>query len=828
MIKIFLYVSLIGIFLAGVAIYLTYYRPKVEYDKTLAIAGLDAEVSIIWDDDKVPHVFANADPDLYFAIGYIHAQERLWQMTLTQLGVDGRFAEFFGTRAIPADRMSHTVGFREVAETIFEQLPDQEKQRLQRYADGVNFWVSEHPEQLPVEFSLFEFKPIAWSPIHSIGAWRLIAWEANASWKTDLTYAYLQKKNGDPGWRTFLPGTRAAIPSESPTDSLQVEADSTLVIPEQTQDSDSNTDAIALTQWLDVHRQFLSTMGRQEGHFGSNAWVVNARKSASGFPILVNDPHQSLGLPSRWYEMHVNKNGQNLTGVTIPGIPYIINGHNGSIAWAFTHLLSDQTDFFEEQLHPQNPDLFRTYGSDSLNYKPFKKVRKQLKVKDSLDVVLTIRYTDQGPLINDLVDNPIKPDRQILSMRWVGQQAGNELLALYELNWSDRLAKVTGWLPEFRVPGLSLMYADVSGNIAQFILGRFPIRTGDPVIPMPAWQQATTWSGYLSYNELPRTINPPEGFIVHANQPLESNAYIGNFYEPDSRYRVIREALNAKASLTVDELKALQLETLSAHARDNTRIIVASISKSQRSKAINEALNYLINWDYRYDKAAAAATIFELTFNNIAKNTLKDELGEAGWKAFIRSDQLPLRLTSELLAGDSELFDNKQTPWRENRDSVIQRSMRESVRYLIDSLGTQTIQWRWENVHSLVLQPPSIEALIPQAEWHHIDRIIQHQFVRGPFGMQGHTTSPINGQYRWDAPYEMIVGASHRRIVDLSNLNQSWSILPGGQSGNPLQDSYDNQLDQWIEGQYRLFEHASDFRFKENLPVTRLLPKQPE
>jgi len=820
-IKIFLYVSLIGILLIGVAIYLTYYRPAVEYDKTLEISGLDAEVSIVWDDDKVPHVFASSDADLYFAVGYIHAQERLWQMTITQLGVDGRFAEFFGTKAISFDRLSLTVGFRQVAESIYKQLPEQEKQRLQRYADGVNHWIAEHPEQLPIEFSLFGFKPIKWSPIHTIGAWRLMAWEANASWKTDLTYSYLQKKIGDPGWRTFLPGATPLVPSITPSDSVTVEMDSTLIQPEVEQDPE----AAKISQWLDIHRNFLSILGRQEGHFGSNAWVINARKSATGFPILVNDPHQSLGLPSRLYEMHLNKNGQNLTGVTIPGIPYTINGQNGSMAWAFTHLLSDQTDFFEEQVSRQNPELFRSYGSDSLNYKPFKKIRKQIKVKDSEDVVLTVRLTDQGPIINDLIDLPVEPNQQLLSMRWVGQQPGNELFALYQLNWSDRLANVRTLLPEFIVPGLSFMYADVSGNIAQFILGRFPVRTGESVVPVPAWTQASTWEGYIPFNELPNNVNPPEGIIVHANQRIESNAYIGFFYEPDSRYRVIREALNASPKLTVEDMKTLQLETLSAHARDNTRIIVASISKSNRSKAVNEALNYLINWDYRYDKAAAAATIFELTFRNIAKNTLKDEMGEAAWNAFIRSDQLPLRLTSELLASDSELFDNKLTPWRENRDSVIQRSMRESVRFLIDSLGTQTIQWRWENVHTLEFQPPMIESLSHSTAWNQIHRIIHHQFVRGPFGMQGHTTSPINGQYRWEDPFRMIVGASHRRIVDLSDLNRSWSILPGGQSGNPLQDHYDNQLDRWLEGEYRLFEHASDIRYKENVPLTRLIPQ---
>ncbi len=831
LLKAVLLVLFVVLCLAAMGTYVTFYRAMPVYTGEVEVTGLNSQVTIKWDDYQVPHIFADSNEDLYFAVGYLHAQERLWQMTLSQLSSEGRFAEFFGRDWLRYDKHIRTIGIPEISRNILNSLPADEKRRLESYAAGVNSWVRSNREKLPLEFVILDIDPIEWEPHHSVGAWRMFGWEMNVSWWAEITYGNLRKRLGEPVWRELLPDYSGRYtPSDIMTgDSLSADSIPTInSIPDTLNFSASGSRTSSLyrsaEQFLRTDRDLRRLMGNRSTLMGSNAWAVSGARSSSGFPILAGDPHQGLSLPARWFEIHMNRNGQNVAGVTIPGIPYIVMGTNDAMAWSFTNMMADQTDFYVERLLPGSPGYYQSNTAESVSYAPIRIKREIIRIKDSPDEVITIRYTDHGPLINDVHEDAGLATEGALSMRWLGAETSNELSVLYDLNWIDRFEALQPAVRRFGVPGMNLIYADVSGNIAKFLLASIPQRNYDNVGFARGWDSTHRWTGFVPFDDFPHAVNPESGFVLDANQKIEAPFHIGSFNESDSRFRVIERTLSSSERLSAEQMMALQLETLSEHAKVMTEAILPVLQRSRLSPEMSEALNYLLNWDYRYENSATAASILEVFFRTLAEKTLIDDLGAEGWDSFIRNDQLPTRVVSNMVRNDSRFFDDRNTPSIETRDTIIVRAMTEALNYLTDSLGTEQINWRWENINQLKFESPYFAASADTHNHGYLKLIVTYMLNRGPFGSRGHTTSPMSGQYDWRNPYRITGGATWRRVVDLSNTSQSWSVIPGGQSGNALSPAYDNQLDLWLEGKYRIFEHNSEVRFRDDMPQMTLKP----
>ncbi len=831
LIKAVLLVLFVVLCLAAMGIYVTFYRAMPVYTGDVPVTGLNSQVVVKWDDYQVPHIFADSNEDLYFAVGYVHAQERLWQMTLSQLSSEGRFAEFFGRDWVPYDRHIRTIGLPEISRNILNALPADEKRRLESYAAGVNSWVTSNREKLPLEFVLLDVDPIEWEPYHSVGAWRMFGWEMNVSWWAEITYGNLRKKLGEPVWSELLPDYSGTYtPSYMMMgDSLSADSIPTFnPIPDSLVNS---TSANGNSSILSGAEQFMRTdqdlrlkLGNPSTLMGSNAWAVSGAKSTSGFPLLAGDPHQGLSLPARWFEIHMNRNGQNVAGITIPGIPYIVMGSNDGMAWSFTNMMADQTDFYEERLLPGNPGYYQSDTAEGVAYAPIRIKREIIRIKGSADEVITIRYTDHGPLINDVHEDRNIAAEGALSMRWLGAETTNELTVLYNLNWIDRFEALQPAVQRFGVPGLNLIYADVSGNIAKFLLASIPVRNYDHVGFARGWDQTHRWAGFVPFDDFPHVVNPESGFVLDANQKIDAPFHIGSFNESDSRFRVIEQALSRSDKMSAEQMMALQLETLSEHAREMTNAVIPVMQRSRMSPEMSEVLNYLLNWDYRYENSATAASIMEVFFTKLAEKTLRDDLGADHWDSFIRNDQLPLRVLSNMVRNNSRFFDDRNTPSIETRDTIIVRAMTDAVKYLTDSLGTEQINWRWENLNQVKFESPYFAASADTHNHGYLNLIVTYMLNRGPYGTRGHTTSPMSGQYDWRDPYRLKGGATWRRVVDLSNTSQSWSVIPGGQSGNALSPAYDNQLDLWLEGKYRIFDHNSEVRFREDMLQMTLKP----
>lgn len=812
-VKLLIFFLILFIGFAGIAFYWTFYKPLPDYEDTITLNGLSETVDIHWDDSGVPHIYAQNESDLYYALGYVHAQDRLWQMTLTQIMAEGRFAEFFGNdeELIKLDTYQRTLGFWKIAQQLVDTLGQDERRVLNAYSNGVNAFIDNNSNRLPVEFSLAGIEPLEWTPVRSLAVSRLMGWELNMSWWSEVTYQYLKEN----------------LPPQQ-FDQLQLQYPNTA--PTSLDDEESMGFSSALMPMLKQEIQKRELLEMEGTHVGSNAWVVDGSLTESGYPLLAGDPHLGLDMPGKWYEVHLNLNGRNVSGATLAGVPAVIIGQNDHMAWSFTSIMSDDTDFFLEQ---QDPEDRGRYVVDSLSngeiaFESFEKVREIIKVKDGDDRSIEIRYTQHGPVISDIYPVPELTGDKLISMQWTGFELTNEMKSLYNINWAENFQDFKDALPSFGVPGLNFMYGDVEGNIAMYSVAKLPIRTGDPITLRAGWDPDQNWQGFIPFDELPRVINPEDGWIANANNKLTTDGYpyyIATFWEPPSRIERIEQILLNNENFSYRDFESLQNDSYSNFAAKLTPIIL-EILRDQDAYNFDLPISYLENWNFEYSLSSTAASIFDTFFLNFTENSLKDDLGEIAYENFTHHENIPVRTMTSLIDSESTLFDDKATEKIETREDMVIKSMQDAILFLSDSLGSEPYEWRWEQLHTITFKPPFFaQASEAPSAPSTLKMIVNNVLSKGPYEVESHGMSVNNGQYRWDQPFEMILGASIRRISDLSDMSRSKSVLPTGQSGNPLSRHFGDQTDRWLNGEYRwlyqdstaLFE-GSDVRTMQLVP----------
>ena len=820
-VKLLIFFLILILGFAGLAFYWTFYKPLPDYEATVELPGLNNTVDIHWDEFGVPHIYSNDEQDLYYALGYVHAQDRLWQMTLSQIAAEGRFAEFFGEDLVDLDKYQRTLGIWKTAVQIEKhELSEQERSVMQAYADGVNTFIEKNGNKLPIEFALTGIQPIKWNPIRSIAITRLMAWELNMSWWTEVMYGYLQGKLPPEQFEQL----QLRFPKDAPT---------TL------NDEESAKLTASLMPMLRQEIKKRELLEMEGTHVGSNAWVVDGSKTNTGYPLLGGDPHLGLDMPGKWYEVHLSLNGKNVSGATLAGVPGIVIGQNDEMAWSFTNIMADDTDFFLEKTDPLDRGRYVTdsLSQDSATYMSFGKVREVIKVKNGDDVSLEIRYTKHGPVISDIYPESGLIDGQVIAMRWTGHDLSNEFRTLYQINWANTFQDFKDALTHFAVPGQNFMYGDKEGNIAMFSTAKLPIRTGDKVALRKGWNPEEDWLGYIPFHEMPSIINPEKGWIANANNKITSDSYdhyLATFWEPPSRIERIVEVLESNEKLTPEIFANLQNDTYSKHAATLTPIILDAIKK-QNVYNFDNAVSYLENWDYKYSNNATAASIFDVFFLNLTKNTLLDDLGDEVYRNFLHHENVPIRTMSTLMMQDSatvdtnafSFFDNINTQEIESKSDIILKSMQDAILFLSDSLGPQSEDWRWEQLHTLTLRPPLFaQAAEDPSAPSTLKLIVNNLLSKGPYEIDGHGMSVDNGQYNWLKPYEMVLGPSIRRIVDLSNLSSVQTITPTGQSGSPFSEHFGDQTEMWLNGQYRIFFQDSTLFEKSDIRTMKLVPQK--
>ena len=756
-----------------------YYLITKSYPVTsgsVEVSAIHSEVKIYRDDYGVPHIYASTEYDAYYAVGYVQAQDRLWQMELIRRAGEGRLSEILGEPALKIDKMFRTLGLWRQAQRTAPTIDAKTRLALEAYADGVTNYIVTHKGKYPVEFDLLNFEPDAWTVEHSLLVSRLMAWELNYSRWVDIVLGQLVERLGTAKAAEIFPTWPEGAP---------------LIVPEELRGRKS---ASMAGQLLDADQSFRQLLGNAGLECGSNAWVVAGSKSVTGKPILANDPHLLFSVPGRWYEIHVVAPDLDVSGASIAGVPFVVIGRNESIAWGVTNAMLDDEDFYVEEVDSaQHPTKYRLNGE----WRPIEQNLDTILVKNSPPVLLTTYRTHRGPIINRM-EPGAQFSRQLLSMRWVGHENSNEAHAFYLMNRAHNWMEFLDGLRYFAVPAQNFVYADVAGNIGYHTGGRIPIRkTKTATLPYPGWTDEYDWKGYVPFEQMPQSLNPPEGFIATANNKIISDSYpyyLSNLWEPDWRISRITEVLRSQPQFSVQDMQRLQQDVFSPQARELVPIILKAYeSQPPPSVDVQTALAYFRNWNYEMRSNDVATTLFQSFLVKMVQNTFEDEMGPQLLSVYDTLASIPLAAITKLMKkGSSPWFDNVKTPTVETMNDIIRQSLDDGLRDLKSRFGGEIKEMRWGTAH--------------QVEFPHVfgsQDLLRRIFNIGPFPIGGSHSTVDKGDFRLEQPFLNHVGPSTRQIFDLADRNNTRSVTPPGQSGQVFQHHYDDQIQLWLNGGYR-------------------------
>ncbi len=759
-----------------------------EYNKVVETEYLTNKVEIFRDENGIPFINASNENDAAFALGYVHAQDRLFQMDLLRRAAEGRLSEIIGSKTLQFDIMFKTIGLDRIASQTIKQTDKKLSDFLIAYSNGVNQFINESKGNLPFEFDALHYEPYPWKPEHCIILSKFFAWELNISWWTDLAFSNLIQKLGEEKVTEILPD----YPENAP-----------LVIPSSIKASQSIS--LGLMETDQAFRKFISFNGT---HIGSNNWVVNGNLSASGKTIIANDPHLFLQAPGIWYIAVINCKDWNSSGVTLPGTPFITIGKNNFISWVLTNVMADDSDFYIEKIDV----TCKKYLLDG-TYKDLSFTNYTIKVKDSLDYKLTVRSTHRGPIISDIhLLNKIYPVKEKntvqLSMRWVGSEITNEFSSYYKINRAKNWEDFKNAIADYSVPGMNFVFADRNNNIGYICGAKIPVRsTSSTTFPFDGSTSASDWQGFVPYDEMPKMFNPSENFIASANNKTISDFpyHISNIWEPPSRIERIRQLLNSKPRHTSDDFRKYQLDLISPYAKEITQYFIKAFENVKvKDRDLEISLELLSKWDYSFNKESQAPLIYSVVFNYLLKNIFLDEMGENLFKQYILVANVPYRTVRKLLEENySSWFDNIKTRVTETRDDIIRKSFSDALSFLENNMGYEISFWQWGKIHTLTMKH----------FFHGSVSAFDKKLSIGPFEIGGDGTTVCNGEYFFNEPYENFLGPSMRFIYDFAKPDEFRIILPTGQSGNPLSVHYHDMTDKWLNGELlKIKTSEKDFR----------------
>jgi penicillin amidase len=771
-ILIFLIVVLVGGF-AFVQYLAT--RGVPDYDENVVLEGLSSEVTVYRDDHAVPHVYAKNERDLYMAVGWCMAQDRLFQMDLIRRATTGRLSEILGVRTVEVDYLMRALRIPEKSRMMIAKTNEAQLRGVQAFCDGVNQYVEKHRNRLPVEFTILGYKPEKWIPEHTFNVISYMAFDLSTGWMSEIMFHKMLKMVGEERLKEILPDTAAygqVIYPEFTDRAAQVEIGETLLA------GADMLEKIGLTAFS-----------------GSNNWVVSGERSVTGKPILANDMHLGLSAPGIWYQMHhvIEGQGFNVTGVAVPGQPLVTVGHNDHIAWGFTNVMVDDMDFYLEKINPKSPYEYAFNGK----WRKIEVRKEKITVKGGEVVEKEIRFTHRGPIISELKNL----GDVAVSMRWTGNMESNESRTLYLLgrarNWDDFKHAIK----TFRATSQNIVYADVDGNIGLYCAAGVPIRVkGAGTVIMPGWTDQYDWKGFVPFEALPHTYNPASGVLCSANNKTVGDGYpyyISAWFVADYRFRRIKEMLASKQPFSIEDFKKMQGDWKSKLVEDMLPDVISVVATAGDLIPIERrAVSLMNDWNGVMTGESPAAAVFEAFYICFLRNLFADELGDELLNDFITQGFIAHLAVERLWANRSSVwYDNVASVGeKETFNDVVRKSFKDAVAWLETEMGGKPAKWQWGNVHQLSLAHPlgSVKLL---------DRVFK--LNRGPFPVGGssHTVSPY--MYNYTKPFEVYHGASQRHIYSMADWNDSLAIIPTGISGVPASPYYCDQTETYLANQYR-------------------------
>ena len=738
------------------------------YSGELKVAGLESEVTIYRDERGLPSIYAKDEHDLYFATGYIMAQERLWQMDLIRRATTGRLSEIFGPTYVQTDLFLRSLDMTAKSKMLIETEDKAVIECMKAYAGGVNAYIKAAGKKLPPEFRILNYKPDEWKLEDMANIIGYMGWDlASGNLTTDIFNYRLVEKFGTDKAASLIPDNKAVVSSAFPDFKLNEE---------------TLKEAVSFITSGDK----LPALGIHS-FSGSNNWAVTGSRTQTGKPILSNDMHLGLNSPGIWIEMHQVIPGKlNVTGVAVPGEPFIVAGHNEDIAWGMTNLMVDDIDLFAEKLNPENKNQYSFNGE----WKNMLVRKEIIKIKGGKADTLSLRFTHRGPVVSGFRN----VNNATLSMRWSGYDPSDELKGVYLLNRASDWSSFREAVSNFRSVSQNFIYADTKGNIGLNTGGGIPVRKGYGSIIRDGSTSEYDWKGYVPFEQLPSSFNPAEGSVSSANNKTVSDEYpyyISFRFYPPYRIGRIREMLNGKNVLGMDDFKRMITDQHSAYAALLTPFIL-KISSQKASMTGLEAASFdlMAKWEYNMRADQAAPAIFEFFRKSFSKNLLSDELGELYPKLpEILNDYYIYRI---LNTGADEWVDDIKTAQRENLDDIILKSYKDCIRDLSDRYGKDIKNWNWGNIHKITLEHPLGTVKI-------LNRVFGLNSPAYAVGGSNHTVCPYSYD---DDQFKVNDGASERHIFNTADWDESLTVIPTGISGVPGSEFYLSQTKTYIEGNF--------------------------
>ena len=750
------------------------------------LPGLVGPVEVLFDQWGVPHVYAAGPEDAWASAGMLHARDRLWQMELYRRAAYGRLSEVLGAATVPLDRRLRTLGLKAAAETEWAAATPAVRTALSKYAEGVNAQRTRAVSRdKPLEFQLLRFDPGPWTPIDSLAVGRLMAWRLAENHQSELIRHALASRFGAAEAQR-LAGT---YPADAPTvvgqtlgeQSARVQPAARPVIPG--------------LEWLDP--------GARRGL--SNNFVIANSRTTTGRPILGNDPHLPMEFPGIWYEMHLVAAGLDVIGVTIPGTPFVIIGHNQRIAWGVTNTGADVQDFYIERV-----DVARARYLRGGQWVPIAVSPEEIPVRGESPQPFEVWRTRHGPIFADVGGNWKEPpawltrgaerqgERRAFALRWdvSGEMAGAFEAINRASNWSEFVAAVD----RFTAPSQNFVYADVDGNIGYAMSGVLPVRaSGNGTMPLDGASGEGEWVGRTDPSKLPRVMNPKIGYITSSNNEIDRRwgGLITRDWAAPFRAMRLHQVLTFNEKWDVNGAIQLQTDTVSVAAEHIASVIPAAIAAGKSSGASEIALRTLEElraWDRRVDTRPVVA-IFQAFEDALWRRTFTDEMGQELFDTFYEwaGAERPAGLYSILTEPSSRWFDDIGTiDRRESRNEIYLLAARDAVDRLENDFG-QRDSWNWARIHAAEFSHPLAGGGFP----------FRWLFNRGPSELPGDGTTINRVSYNRLQPFRAWEIPSFRQVLDVGGWDESRVVLPAGQSGHPFSPHYFDQNDLWRQGQYR-------------------------
>jgi penicillin amidase len=770
--------------LAGGMIFLNSVKTRAipDYNASVDLDDLTGTVTVYRDSLGIPHIYAENEEDLYRTVGYVMAQDRLWQMDLLRRVTTGRLSEVLDPGLVETDRLFRALNFTGKSRKVMAQTDPEIVRCIEAYTDGINQYINRNQKNLSFEFTMLGYKPEPWKVEHSFNLIGYMAWDLSSGWNTDMALYKIQQLVSDTLFNELIPDLKYQdIP----------------VIPDYMSSEHTLELKSAMTEVIGN----IEELGLQIFE-ASNNWAVSGKKSETGAPLMANDMHLGLNAPGIWYQMHLVIAGDlNVTGVALPGAPFIVAGHNEDIGWGFTNVTVDDLDFYLETINPADSNQYLLDGE----WQDMRIVKEEIPVKGNDEPVIRInRFTHRGPVVSEFKGVKDK----VISAHWQGNEMSNEVRTVYLLNRAGNWEDFRDALKTFTSVSQNVVYADRFGNIGLQVAAGVPIRHSGGILVYPGDTSLYDWQGVVPFEELPYSFNPERGYVSSANNKTVDESYpyyIGTWYSLPWRIGRIREMLEEKEVLGTEDFKRMQRDQNSLFARKMTPVYLAAL-EGQISGEYEQAYRALADWDYNMQSTSSVALIFDFMFLELNRAMFQDELGK-DYRLLAYNPIADNLIEKTRVTGKSLWCDNVDTPDKtESFQDNIRTAFRSTVDTITSMYGPEVSTWEWGNLHQFVLMHPLGSVPI-------IEKLFKVN--RGPYPVGGsyHTVCPFS--YPRGRSFISDFGASERHIFNTAKWDQSLTVIPTGTSGVPASPHYLDQTQLYINNRYHS-DHFSREAVEEN------------